>query len=110
MPSRIPKRRALVTFVHEGMDCPPVVAAAMKGHSSRWYPEPGGHRVLILYEGGTYDTVTFRVEPEAWDHEDCDGCGSHIAPMTLCYVTVRGPYVALCENCYQSHVLSKLIH
>jgi hypothetical protein len=66
--------------------------------------------VLILYEGGTYDTVTFRVEPEAWDHEDCDGCGSHIAPMTLCYVTVRGPYVALCENCYQSHVLSKLIH
>jgi len=79
----------------------------MKGHPSRWYPQPGGHRVLVLYEGGAFDTATFQLESEAWDHEDCDACGEQIAPMTLCYVTSRGYYVALCEKCYERFVKNK---
>jgi hypothetical protein len=108
MPSRIPKRKALVTFVDDGEVCPAAVEAAMKDHPARWYPEQGGHRVLILHEGGAYDNVTFQLEPDGWDHEDCDVCGKRIAPMTLCYVTSRGPYVALCATCYRRHVLSKM--
>jgi len=64
--------------------------------------------VLILYEGGTYDSTTFRLEPEAWDHEDCNVCGRGITAMTLCHVTARGPYVALCKGCYRRYVLSKI--
>jgi hypothetical protein len=108
MESRIPKRKALVTFVADGADCPQSVEKAMEGHSSRWYPEEGGHRVLVLYEGGSYDAGTFRVEPEAWDHEHCDVCGEIIPPMKLCYVTPRGHYIALCENCHQTYVIDKL--
>jgi hypothetical protein len=63
--------------------------------------------LLILYEGGAFDAATFRIEPEAWDHEDCDVCGGRIPPMTLCHVTERGRYISLCEGCYQSHVASK---
>ena len=79
----------------------------MKDHPSRWYPQPGGHRVLILYEGGSFDTAIFKLEPDAWDHEDCDVCGDQIAPMTLCYVTSRGRYVALCEQCHARYALTK---
>jgi hypothetical protein len=104
MPSRIPKRAALVTFVADGPVCPAAVESAMHGHPARWYPQPGGHRVLILYEGGSYDATTFRVEPEAWDHEDCDVCDEQIPPMTLCNVTKRGRYTALCEACYRKYV------
>jgi len=107
MPSRIPKRKALVTFVPDGSDCPPAVEAAMVGRPSRWYPVSGGHRMLILYEGGPFETMTFRLEPEAWDHEDCDGCGEQIPPMSLCHVTQRGQYIALCEPCYQKYVVQK---
>src|SRR5215468_10510547 len=84
MPSRIPKRAALATFViDDGSSvCPRAVELAMRGHPARWYPQPGGHRVLILYEGGSYDASTFRVEPESWDHEDCGVCGVQIPPMT----------------------------
>lgn len=104
MPSRIPKRAALVTFVADGPECPPAVELAMRGHPARWYPQTGGHRVLILYEGGKYDAETFRIEPEAWDHEHCDVGGERIPPMTLCYVTKRGRYIALCEACYRTYV------
>ncbi|HEY3854856.1 MAG TPA: hypothetical protein VGO67_10725 [Verrucomicrobiae bacterium] len=104
MPSRIPTRNALITFVPDGPTCPPAVEAAMRGHPSRWYPEPGGHRVLILYEGGSFDAETFQMVAGAWDHEDCDLCSAHIPPMTLCHVTRRGLYVALCENCYGKFV------
>jgi hypothetical protein len=104
MPSRIPKRDALTTFVADGSACPPAVELAMQGHPARWYPQPGGHRVLILYEGGSYDASTFHVESGAWDHEHCDACGDQIAPMTLCHVTKRGRYVALCESCYRRYV------
>jgi hypothetical protein len=90
MLSRIPKRKALVTFVPDGPDCPAAVETAMRGHPARWYPGSGGHRVLVLYEGGPFDEATFRLEPEAWDHEDCDGCGEQIPPMALCHVTEHG--------------------
>src|SRR5437870_511801 len=105
MPSRIPKRAALVTFVPDGPTCPSSVESAMREQPARWYPQQGGHRVLILYEGGDYDSTTFRIEPEAWDHEDCNVCGEQIPPMTLCHVTKRGRYIALCESCYHKHVV-----
>jgi hypothetical protein len=108
MPSRIPKRKALATFVNDGEPCPSPVEVAMKSHPARWYPENGGHRVLILYEGGAYDNVIFRLEAEGWDHEDCDVCGKAIAPLALCYVTSLGPYIALCTSCYRRHVLTKI--
>ncbi|HEX4120275.1 MAG TPA: hypothetical protein VH619_06655 [Verrucomicrobiae bacterium] len=104
MPSRIPSRKALVTFVPDGPVCPPAVELAMREHPARWYPQPQGHRVMILYEGGEYDAATFYVEPEAWDHEDCSVCGQQIPPMTLCHVTKRGRYIAICENCYHKHI------
>ncbi len=105
MPSRIPKRSALVTFVPDGPECPEPVRAAVEGRQSRWYPQPGGHRLHILYEGGSYDSTAFTMEDEAWDHEDCDVCGEQIPPMTLCYVTESGYYIGLCESCYRKHVL-----
>jgi hypothetical protein len=80
----------------------------MKEHPARWYPEQGGHRVLVLYEGGAYDSATFHLEEESWDHEHCDVCGGQIAAMELCQVTSRGPYIALCANCYRRHVLGKI--
>lgn len=105
LPSRIPKRKALVTFVPEGSECPEPVRAAMDEHPSRWYPQPGGTRALFLYEGGPYDSTAFRIELEAWDHEDCDICDARIAPMELCHVTETGNYISLCEPCYEKHVL-----
>jgi len=105
MPSRIPKRNALVAFIPESSTgCPPAIEAASQKAPSRWYPQPGGLRVLILYEGGSYDAKTFQVETGAWDHEDCDVCDKQIPPMTLCYVTKRGRYISLCEPCYRKHV------
>ena len=105
MPSRIPKRKALVTFVPDGPVCPPAIEAELnKYHVSRWYLESGGHRLCILYEGGPYNTELFRVEVEGWDHEDCDACGERIPPMQLCHVTRNGPYIALCETCYDRYV------
>ena len=106
MPSRIPKRQALVTFFPDGPECPePIRAAVEERGQSRWYPQAGGHRVLILYEGGPYDSAAFTVDPEGWDHEDCDMCNQRIAAMELCYVTESGDYIALCNLCYKKEVL-----
>ncbi len=108
MPSRYPKLKALVTFVaDDGSGCPPAVELAMWQKPCRWYPEPGGHRVLILYEGGAYDATVFHVEPDAWDHEHCNVCKENIPPMTLCHVTKHGRCIILCERCYQIHVVQK---
>lgn len=109
MESRIPARDALVAFVPEGQECDPVVEATTRNAvESRWYPVPGGHRVLILRGDDSFDTARFTVEPGAWDHETCGVCIDHIKPMTLCWVTVSGYYVLLCVACYQLHVESKL--
>ncbi len=60
----------------------------------------GGHRVLILYEGGDYDTNRFSLLRGGWDHEHCTRCSCRIEPMTLCWVTEDGPYIVLCEECH----------
>jgi hypothetical protein len=111
MKSRIPKLKALVTFVPgDGSDCPPAVRAVIDRAPSRWFPEQGGHRVQVLYEGGPYDPAVFHVEEGAWDHEHCKLCGDTIEPMTLCYVTKRGRYILLCAKCYAAHVAGKTEH
>ena len=69
-------------------------------HQSRWYPVAGGHRVLMLHDGGEFDAKRFQVEAGAWDHEHCNVCEKQIAAMTLCYVTKEGwTYVLLCKSC-----------
>src|SRR5688572_21000743 len=109
MKSRIPARDALVAFVPDASAPDPLIEEMqVRLHQSRWYPVPGGHRVLMLHDGGEYDAKRFQVEAGAWDHEHCDVCEEQIPAMTLCYVTEEGsPYVLLCESCYKSHVAAK---
>ena len=108
MQSRIPALDALVSFIPKGQESEPAIKEAMSRHScSRWYPVEGGHRLLIPYEGGTYDTERFTIEQGVWDHENCDVCNERIPPMTLCWVTKSGHYVILCTGCHQRHVQSK---
>lgn len=109
MESRIPIRDALSVFVPENSPCPTSVEEMMKRTGeSRWYPKVGGHRVLILYDGGKYDFNIFALEKGAWDHSECMYCNERIEAMELCHVTKPGyPYVLLCENCYKAHVPSK---
>lgn len=100
-PSRIPALDALAAFVADGEEDAVVQATVERAGFSRWYPETGGTRVLILYEGGPYDAERFTVEKGAWDHEHCKRCGGNIAPMTLCWVSAGDAYVILCESCHQ---------
>lgn len=100
-PSRIPALDALSAFVTDGEEDAVVQAAVERARFSRWYPEEGGERVLILYEGGPYDAERFTIEKGAWDHEHCKRCGDNIAPMTLCWVSTGDAYVILCESCHQ---------
>src|SRR5437764_1771622 len=88
MPSRIPRRDALVTFVPDGPE-PESVIAEMQSRlgQSAWYPVQGGHRVLMPHDGGAYEPARFTVEALAWDHERCSVCQEHIPAMTLCHVT-----------------------
>jgi hypothetical protein len=102
--SRIPALDALSAFVG-GEDEDSIVQVAVdRAGFSRWYPENGGHKVLIPYEGGPYDPARFTIEKGAWDHEHCTRCGATIEPMTLCWVSVGGAYVILCESCRQQVV------
>lgn len=105
MPSRIPIRHALVAFVAEGAEPPPLPYASGE---SRWYPVPGGHRLAIPYDGQSLKDSPFHVEKGLWDHSTCDYCSKRIAAMTLCYVTERGTYVGLCVDCYGTLVGSKV--
>ena len=97
MPSRIPALDALEVFVPDGGTADPEVREV----PSRWYPVEGGHRVLLLYEGGPYSTDRFTLVKGGWDHEHCSRCRAHIPPMTLCWVTERGEYVLLDKKCYE---------
>jgi hypothetical protein len=101
MASRIPPLDALVAFVPSGQERQTWLedATALTGQS-RWYPVEGGHRVVILYEGGPFDSAHLSVEKGAWDHEHCARCGSSIHPMTLCWVTETGPNILLCGECH----------
>ena len=75
---------------------------------SVWYPVEGGHRVLMLYDGGAFDPSRFSLEPGVWAYDECAICCESIPPMTLCRVTRAGqPYFLLCALCYERHVAAK---
>jgi hypothetical protein len=97
--SRIPALDALSTFVPDGEEPSGILKAPLDQMPSRWYPVTGGHKVLILYEGGEYDRTQFTIEEKAWDHEHCNVCKARIPSMTLCWVTQSGPWVLLCSEC-----------
>jgi hypothetical protein len=100
MESRIPALDALSTFVPEGQTPTGSVEETLdRIGSHRWFPRPGGHKVIAPYDGGAYDVAHFTVEKKAWDHEHCKVCGSSIPAMTLCWVTRTGPYILLCSDC-----------
>jgi hypothetical protein len=102
MPSRIPALDALEVFVPGGAERDEEIdALTARTGQSRWYPVAGGHRVLILYEGGAFDKERFSLSKGAWDHEHCSRCGDTIKPMTLCWVTRSGQQVLLDEKCYR---------
>ena len=109
MMSRIPARDALSTFVPDGSESDPAIAEMQERvGGSRWFPVQGGHRVVMLFDGGSYDASRFTIEAKSWDHEHCDSCNEHIPAMTLCYVTEPGQqYVLLCAGCFDRHVASK---
>ena len=102
MPSRIPAQDGLVGFVPSGHEREPWLeaATALTGQS-RWYPVEGGHRVVILYEGGAFDAAHLSVERGVWEHEHCSWCLHKIATMTLCWVTKSGAFIILCESCHE---------
>jgi hypothetical protein len=106
MESRIPARDALSTFVPAAPAPDPLVAEMEnRAGGSRWFPVQGGHRVLIPFDGGSYDSSRFVIESGAWDHEHCDACGEHISAMVLCHVTEpEQPYFLLCDACFHDHV------
>jgi len=101
-PSRIPKLDALVAFVPFGQERDPNFASTPDGTGfSRWFPVDGGHRVVVPFEGGAYDSGRFSIEPEGWDHETCKICRTPIPSMTLCWVSEGERYVILCEQCHE---------
>jgi hypothetical protein len=100
--SRIPALDALEVFVPTGQENDDVIKeVTSRTGSSRWFPVSGGHRVLILYEGGGYDSRRFTLIKGAWDHEHCTRCRDQIKPMTLCWVTEIVPCIILCEECHR---------
>lgn len=109
MPSRIPLRDALSTFVPDAPDPEPIIAEmSSRCGEAVWHPVEGGHRVLFLYDGGPFDRSRFTLETKIWDYNDCTVCGEHIPVMTLCYVTEpQQPYILLCAQCYGRYVTSK---
>jgi hypothetical protein len=109
MPSRIPLRDALATFVPDASAPEPVMEEMSKRcGESVWYIVENGHRVLFLHDGGPFDASRFTLEPKAWDHEHYALCSAHIPAMTLCHVTKPGqPYFTLCVSCYENHIIAK---
>lgn len=109
MPSRIPAQDALETLI-QGEERPDAEIQEVMSRTgmSRWYPVEGGHRLLILYEGGPYRPERFTLLKGGWDHEHCSRCRDGIPPMTLCWVTREDPYVLLDEKCYR-HVFGDAV-
>lgn len=107
MPSRIPVRDALAASIPEGTELAKELMAPT--YEQRWYPQKDGNlRLLIPYDGATFDSKIFHIEPCGWDHTTCDLCNARIPAMTLCYVTKHDPYIGLCSNCYKEHVAKKV--
>jgi hypothetical protein len=109
MPSRIPLRDALSTFVPDGPDPEPLITEmSNRCRETVWHPVEGGYRVLFLYDDGLFDSSRFTLEPKIWDYNECMACGEHIPVMTLCHVTEpKQPYVLLCAQCYERYVVIK---
>lgn len=109
IPSRIPLRDALSTFVPDGLEPEPVIAEmSSRCGESVWHPAEVGHRVLFPYDGVAFDGSRFTLEPKVWDYNECAVCGEHIPVMTLCHVTEpQQPYVLLCARCYERCVVNK---
>ena len=79
MPSRIPLRDALTTFVANAPEPEPVIAEmSSRCGQSVWFEVAGGYRVLFLYDGGAFDRSRFTLEPKVWDYDECAICGEHI--------------------------------
>jgi hypothetical protein len=102
MRTRIPALDALEIFIPTGHEADPEVDELIaRTGNCRWYPEEGGHRVLILYESGEFDAARFTLKKGGWDHEHCAHCGAHIEPMTLSWVTESGRFILLDDECHE---------
>lgn len=99
--TRIPALDALEVFVPDGAppDAELSEVRASTG-SSRWYPVEGGHRVLVLYQGGAFNEERFTLRKGIWDHEHCKRCRDRILPLTLCWVSTDSSYTILCAKCH----------
>src|SRR5688572_20273281 len=99
--SRTPALDALEVLVPNGtaLDAEIQQLQSRTGQT-RWYPVEGGQRVLILYEGGPYDTQRFSLAKGAWDHEHCSRCRARIEAMAECWVAETNEHVALDEKCH----------
>ena len=101
-PSRIPALDALEIFVPDGASVDPELEEVRsKTGFSRWYPMDGGHRVLVLYQGGRFNEHRFTLRKGVWDHEHCKRCGQRIPSMTLCWVSTGASYTILCAKCHE---------
>ena len=108
MESRIPALDALSAFVPIGHEKDEEIQkASSQFGSSRWFPIAGGHKVLFLYESGSYNKEFLTIEKGAWDHEHCKECGDNIPAMNLCWVTESGPFVVICTCCYEEMIAGK---
>jgi len=109
MPSRIPLRDALSTFVRNASEPEPIIAQmSSRCRESVWFEAEGGHQVLFLYDGGDFDATRFKLESKVWDYDECAICGERVPAMTLCYVTKPNqPYFLLCRSCYERHIAAK---
>ena len=100
---REPMRDALLAFAPEGVEFP--LELIPPSREQRWYPEEGGGcRLLVPYDGGSYNADVFQFAAGAWDHNTCDVCVTRIPAMDLCYVTEGEPYLRLCSGCYKEYV------
>ena len=100
--SRIPALNALEVFVPDDSGPDPVVDEMRTGTGfSRWQPVDGGHQVLILHEGGSFDPERFSLRKGAWDHEHCKRCVSRIEALTLCWVSTSEDFTILCDECHR---------
>ena len=100
--SRIPPLDALEVFVPSGAENDESLTELTRRTGfSRWQPVEGGHQVLILYEGGTYDPEAYTLRKGAWDHEHCKRCCTRIPARTLCWVSTGSDYTILCDECHR---------